>query len=46
MYWVLGLSYIVLSHWVLGPYAIDVTSRATTHLPLPLVLWGRHLSLA
>ena len=30
VYWVLGLSYIVLGHWVLGPYALDVTSRATT----------------
>jgi len=30
VYWVLGLSYIVLSHWVLGPYALVATSRATT----------------
>jgi len=29
VYWVLGLSYIVLGHWVLGPYALDATSRAT-----------------
>jgi len=29
VYWVLGLSYIVLDHWVLGPYALDVTSTAT-----------------
>ena len=30
VYSVLGLSYIVLGHWVLGPYALDATSRATT----------------
>ena len=29
VYWVLGLSYIVLGHWVLGPYALDATSMAT-----------------
>ena len=29
VHWVLGLSYIVLGHWVLGPYALDATSRAT-----------------
>jgi len=29
VYCVLGLSYIVLGHWVLGPYALDATSRAT-----------------
>jgi len=26
VYWVLGLSYIVLGHWVVGPYALDATS--------------------
>ena len=30
VYWVLGPWYIVLGHWVLGPYALDATSRATT----------------
>ena len=29
-YWVLDVSYIVLGHWVLGPYGLDITSRATT----------------
>ena len=30
----LGLSYIVLiGHWVLGPYALDATSRATAPRP-------------
>ena len=31
VYWVLGLSYTVLGTWVLGPYALDATSRATAH---------------
>jgi len=29
VYWVLGLSYIVLGHWVLGPHTLDATSSAT-----------------
>jgi len=32
VYWVLGLSYIVLGHWVLGPCALDVASRATANV--------------
>jgi len=34
VYWVFrSIVYWILGHWVFGPYALDVTSRATAQLP-------------
>jgi len=46
VYWVLGLSYIVLGHWVVGPYALDATSRATAHSCWRSNLWHSPCHLA